>query len=122
LRRLAGPGSTLARKHKIHVQHPRVDAILENYDERLIELSPGRFKNIGRIAPDTYDLVLSKLSRNIERDRQDVEYLAKTANLDPLILRDRYAKELRLILIGDPRQHDQTLEFWIEAYFPRCQT
>jgi hypothetical protein len=101
------------------VQHPGVDAIPENYDERLTELSPGRFKNILLFIPDAYDLALSKLSRNIERDRQDVKYLVRTAHLEPSILRERYVKELRSILIGDPRQHDQTLEFWIEAYFPQ---
>lgn len=122
LQRMAGPGSALAEKHKVYVQHPGVDAIPENYAERLTELSPGRFKNIRLFIPDAYDLVLSKLSRNIERDRQDVEYLVRTAHLEPVILRERYVKELRSILIGDPRQHDQTLGFWIEAYFQRSQT
>jgi hypothetical protein len=119
LQRLAGPESTLAQKHKVYVQHPGIDAISENYDERLTELSPGRFENIRLFIPDPYDLVLSKLSRNIERDRQDVEYLVTTAHLEPSILRERYKEELRSGLIGDARQHDQTLEFWIEAYFPR---
>jgi Nucleotidyltransferase of unknown function (DUF6036) len=117
LQRIAGPGSALAQKHKVYMQHPGVDAIPESYDERLTELSPGRFENIRLFIPDAYDLVLSKLSRNIERDRQDVEYLARTEHLDPAILRERYGKELRSILIGDLRQHDQTLEFWIEGYF-----
>jgi hypothetical protein len=57
------------------------------------------------------------LSRNIERDRQDVEFLVKTEHLQAEILRERYAEELRSNLIGDPKQHDQTLDFWIEAYF-----
>jgi hypothetical protein len=42
--------------------------------------------------------------------------------LDPGLLRERYAKELRSIPIGDLRQHDQTLEFWIDAYFPGSQS
>ena len=99
------------------MQHPGVDAIPENYDERLTELSPGRFKNIRLFIPEAYDLVLSKLSRNIERDRQDVEFLVRTEHLEPVILRERYVNELRSSLIGDLRQHDQTLDFWIEAYF-----
>lgn len=117
LQRLAGPESALAQKHKVYVQHPGVDAIPENYDERLTELSPGRFKNIRLFIPEAYDLVLSKLSRNIERDRQDVEFLVRTEHLEPVILRERYVNELRSSLIGDLRQHDQTLDFWIEAYF-----
>lgn len=117
LQRLAGPGSDLARKHKVHVQHTGVESIPENYDERLTELHPGRFKKIRLFVPDAYDLVLSKLSRNVERDRQDVEYLAKTMHLEPAILRERYELELKPNLFGSPSQHDLTLKFWLEAYF-----
>jgi len=121
LQRLAGPGSALAQKHKVYVQRAGVESIPENYEERLKELYSGRFTKIRLFVPDAYDLTLSKLSRNIERDRQDVEYLAKTGHLDAHILRARYAEELRPLLIGDVRQHDQTLEFWIEAYFARLE-
>jgi hypothetical protein len=58
VQRLAGPGSALAQKHKVYVQHPGVDAIPESYDERLTELSVARFKNIRLFIPDAYDLVL----------------------------------------------------------------
>ncbi len=115
--RVAGTGSILAQKHKVHVQRPGVESMPEDYEDRLTELSPGRFRNLRLFIPDPYDLALSKLSRNAGRDREDVAYLAKTCALDPRIFRERYTLELRPILIGDPRQHDQTLEFWIEAYF-----
>ena len=113
----AGPGSALAQRHKVHVQHTGVESIPESYEDRLIELFAGRFKNIRLFVPDPYDLILSKLTRNIERDRQDVEYLAKTNRLDPAILKERYEEELRPVLIGPPDRHDNTLKFWIEAYF-----
>jgi hypothetical protein len=119
LDRLAGPSSVLARKHKVHLHYAAVASIPESYDERMTEILPGRFKNIRLLIPDPYDLVLSKLTRNAERDREDVAYLAKTRHLDPEILRERYTNELRPILIGDLKTHDQTLEFWIEAYFGR---
>jgi Nucleotidyltransferase of unknown function (DUF6036) len=122
LQRMAGPGSALARKYKVHVQYTGVESIPENYDERLTELCAGSFKNIRLFVPDAYDLVLSKLSRNIERDRQDVEFLAKTRHLDPMVLRERYETELRSILIGPPSQHDATLKFWLEAYFAASQS
>ena len=61
--------------------------------------------------------MLSKLSRNAERDREDVEYLAKTQNLDPKVLKERYQNELYPLLIGPSSGHDQTLQFWLEAYF-----
>ncbi|MGD0910040.1 MAG: DUF6036 family nucleotidyltransferase [Candidatus Acidiferrales bacterium] len=117
LQKLAGPGSALDRKHKIHLQYTAVGSIPEDYEERLKDPFAGRFKNIRVLIPDPYDLVLSKLSRNVERDREDVEYLAETCHLDAKILRERYEKELRTILIGPPELHDKTLNFWIEAYF-----
>ncbi|HEV3254684.1 MAG TPA: DUF6036 family nucleotidyltransferase [Candidatus Acidoferrales bacterium] len=117
LQELAGPGSTLAQKHKVHLQHTGVESMPESYGERLSELFASHFRNLRLFIPDPYDLVLSKLGRNMERDREDVEYLAKTCRLDAKILLERYASELRPVLIGDARQHDQTLAFWAEAYF-----
>jgi hypothetical protein len=43
--------------------------------------------------------------------------LARTRQLDPKVLRERYDKELRAVLIGPLERHDATLNFWIEAYF-----
>lgn len=122
LEQLAGEGSALARKHKVHVHYAGVATLPESYEERLTDLFPKRFKNIRLRVLDPYDLVLSKLSRNAERDRQDAEHLAKTQRLDRAILRSRYEKELKPSLIGPPEQHDKTLEFWLEAYFPGLQT
>lgn len=119
LQRLAGPGSNLAQKHKVHLQHTGVESMPENYEGRLIELCAGCFKNIRLFVPDPYDLALSKLTRNNGRDRQDVEFLAKTQHLDPVVFKERYEKELRPILIGPESRHDLTLELWLEAYFEK---
>jgi hypothetical protein len=118
LQQIAGEGSALAIKHRVRVQRPAVEAMPDDYAERLTELFPGRFKNLRLFIPDPYDLVLSKLSRNEERDRQDVEYLARTQHLDPAVLRERY-KELIPNLIGPQNRHDATLEFWLEDYFAK---
>jgi hypothetical protein len=120
LQRIAGAGSALAIKHKVHVQYTGVDSMPDGYAERLTKLFPGRFKNLGLFIPDPYDLVLSKLSRNIERDRQDVAFLADAQHLDPAVLRERY-KELIPNLIGPQNRHDATLEFWLEDYFAKPQ-
>ena len=117
LQEMAGEGSPLARKHKVHVHHAGVATLPENYEERMKELLPGQFKNIRLFVLDPYDLVLSKLSRNIERDREDVKHLSRTLHLDPNVLRARYDAELKPCLIGPPERHDATLEFWLEAYF-----
>ncbi|MBZ5539836.1 MAG: hypothetical protein LAN61_04860 [Acidobacteriia bacterium] len=117
LQEIAGEGSPLARKYKVHVQHAAVASVPESYEERMKELFPERFKNMRLFVLDPYDLVLSKISRNGPRDREDVEYLAKTLHLDQEVLRERYAMELRPALTGSLDWHDKTLEFWVEAYF-----
>ena len=57
-----------------------------DYEERLVEMSPGEFRNLRLCAPDPYDLILSKLERNSSKDRDDVEYLAQTLRLNPGVL------------------------------------
>jgi hypothetical protein len=117
LQHLAGRGSKLAAKHQLHLQHVTVATMPEDYESRLIEMFPGRGKKLKILAPDPYDLVLSKLERNYPKDQDDVEYLAKTVPLDPKILRDRYEKELRPNLMTRESWHDGTLEMWIGSYF-----
>src|SRR6266853_2110729 len=64
-------------------------------------------------ALDPYDLALSKLERNIQRDRDDVKHLAQSVPLDLKILKERYEKELRWQL-GNPEREDLTLKLWTE--------
>jgi hypothetical protein len=117
LENLAGEGSDIARKYGVHVHHAGVATVPENYEERMKELFPRHFKNIRLFVLDPYDLVLSKLSRNVGRDREDVAFLAKTLSLEASVLRERYEREMKHALIGPPEQHNKTLEFWIDAYF-----
>ena len=117
LQKLAGAGSLLHRKHRVYLQKCGVDSMPESYDERLIEIPVPRLHNLRLLIPDPYDLVLSKLGRNADRDREDVQFLAARLKLSAATLRRRYQQELRSIMIGRIPYHDQTLEFWIEAYF-----
>ena len=116
LREMAGPESKLAKKYKLHLQHVAVNTIPEDWEARLVEMFPGRFKNLHLYAPDPYDLILSKLERNSSKDRDDVAYLAKTLHLNPQRLRERYEKELHPYLASEGR-HDLTLKLWIDACF-----
>ncbi len=117
LQRIAGPESELAKKYHLYFQHVGVASLPESYAERLIELLPGRFEKLQLFELEAHDLALSKLTRNSPVDREDVAHLAKTVPLDREILRTRYQKELRPIIIGDPKTHDRTLQMWIDAYF-----
>jgi Nucleotidyltransferase of unknown function (DUF6036) len=115
--RLAGQGSALARKCKVHIQRAAVATVPESYEDRLIELFPGHFKNIRLYVLEVYDLVLSKLSRNVDRDREDVKHLAQTFSLDANTLRRRYHDEMRALVLGNAKEQDDALDLWIDAYF-----
>jgi hypothetical protein len=111
---LAGQGSDLHRKHKIYLQLVGVATVPDSYEERLMEMAPGSFKHLRLFALDPYDLALSKLERNTQRDRDDVRHLARTVPFDIAILQERYQKELRPTL-GNLEREDLTLRLWIEA-------
>ncbi|MFZ0960619.1 MAG: DUF6036 family nucleotidyltransferase [Terriglobia bacterium] len=116
LQALAGPDSVLAKKHKLHFQHFPAISLPEDYETRLSEMCPGRFKNLHLYAPDPYDLILSKLERNSQKDRDDVAFLAESLHLSPELLHERYKKELRPYLANEGR-HDLTLKLWLEVCF-----
>ena len=114
LMNLAGQGSELHRKHKLYLQLVGVATVPDSYEERLTEISPGSFKRLRLLALDPYDLALSKIERNTQRDRDDVLHLARTLALDLDLLMKRYQDELRPYL-GNPEREDLTLRLWIEA-------
>lgn len=111
---LAVQGGPLHRKYKIYLDHVGVAHVPEDYETRLTEIFPKTFKHLRLFALDPYDLALSKLERNIQRDRDDVKHLARTVPLDLEVLKERYQKELRWQL-GNPEREDLTLRLWIEA-------
>ncbi|HEY8226745.1 MAG TPA: DUF6036 family nucleotidyltransferase [Pyrinomonadaceae bacterium] len=112
--RLAGQGSELHRKHRLYVQLVGVASVPEDYEERLTEIASGNFRHLHLFALDPYDLALSKLERNTQRDRDDVRHLARTIPLDLNILKTRYERELRPFL-GNPEREDLTVALWVEA-------
>jgi hypothetical protein len=100
--------------HRVYLQLVTVlEAYPEDYDERLTEMFPGAFQNLRLFALDPYDLALTKLRRNSQRDREDILHLAKAAPLDIETLRARY-REMRPLL-ANPEREDLTLRLWIEA-------
>jgi hypothetical protein len=105
----------LDKKHKIYLDPVGVARMCrKNYEDRLTEIFPKVFKHLRLLALDPYDLVLSKLERNIQRDRDDVTHLARTVPLDLEVPKERYQKELRWQL-DNPEREDLTLRLWIEA-------
>lgn len=85
----------------------------------MAEIYPGILKQIRLFVLDPCDLVLSKICRNAPRDREDAEFLIKTQRIEVTVFKERYDRELKCNLIGDPKWHEGTLQMWIESYFPQ---
>ena len=86
-----------------------------HYADRLTEMFVGAFKRLRLFVLDPYDLALSKLSRNLELDLEDVKHLAKVRSLDLALLDSRYRQGLRPYVFGLVERHDQTIALWIEV-------
>lgn len=114
LTKLGRKGGPLHEQYKIYLDFVSMVDPPEDYAERLTEMFPGSLQRIRLFALDPYDLALSKIQRNIQRDRDDVKHLARSVPLDLDILQDRYNRELRPYL-GNPDRADATLRLWIEA-------
>lgn len=107
-------GSKLHAKHRVYLDFVTVASYPEDYDNRLTEMYAGVYKNLRLFALDAYDLALAKLARNLDRDRQDVRYLARKIPLDLEVLKKRYKSELRPNHVGDAAVLDDYLASWIE--------
>lgn len=114
---LAGRDSPLHKKYKVYLDVVTVATPPEDYEERLLPILTGTWTHLHLFALEAHDLALTKLQRNIDRDRDDVQKLASAGYLKPNILKHRYYDEIRLYLIGPAEQHDLTLKLWLESYF-----
>jgi hypothetical protein len=113
LAKVAGKGSALHSRHKVYLDIVTIASVPENYEDRLVDLLPNQFNKLRLKAFEAHDLVLAKLARNIDRDREDVMRLAERPGLDPVLLTQRYHDELRYQL-GRPEREDLTLKLWVE--------
>lgn len=111
----AGRNSALHRKHKLYVQVVTIATLPHSYADRLTEMFIGAFRRVRLFVLDPYDLALSKLSRNLELDLEDVKHLARVRALDLRVLDSRYREELRPYVLGPVERHDLTIKLWIEA-------
>jgi hypothetical protein len=112
---LGGKGSVLHQRHRVYMDKVSViEAWPEDYDQRLTEMYPGALQHIRLLAPDPHDVALMKLGRNIERDREDVKFLARSGLITVETLRDRYEQEMRSYIALPERRTDPVLELWAE--------
>lgn len=111
----AGEGSALHRKFKVYLQIVTVATVPYSYEERLIEVFRDQFRHLRLFVLDPYDLALSKITRNLDVDIEDVKHLARSSELDLDTLESRYLAEVRPFAPGPPERHDLTLKLWLEA-------
>jgi hypothetical protein len=83
LMEIAGKGSPLHRKYKVYLDAVTVATPPENYEERLVSMYPGAWVHLRLEALEAHELALSKLERNLERDRDDVRQLVQAGFLKP---------------------------------------
>ena len=112
---LARKGSALHDKYGVYLDYvTMIRWWPENYETRLLEMYPGELKNITLCAPDPHDLMLMKLDRNNERDRDDLKYLAVTDQIDGETLLQRYREEMRPSVPIPERTTDIDIRLWVD--------
>lgn len=110
-----GLGSPLAIKHKVYLDIVGIANAPYDYDSRLRPMSPGAFQNIHLMVMDPYDVALTKLKRDSDKDFQDVLQLAEKVPFDLDLFEKRYKEELRDNTTGKPEDNDRTFNRWTEA-------
>lgn len=116
----AGEGKELSIKHGGIYFHPANLTIMliedPDWRERASEFYAGQFKNMKLFVISKEDLILSKLSRYNDRDREDINFLAKNNAIDPekLIV---YYESARQYFAGNLRFLDQTFNIVLEENF-----
>lgn len=86
---IGGKGSTLHQKYKVYLDAVTIATPPENYEQRLMSIFPGAWHRLRLFALEAHDLALSNLERNLDRDRDDVQQLARAGHIKPEILRAR---------------------------------
>lgn len=110
-----GKGSLLSRKHHVYLDFVGIAQVPYEYEERLVPIYEGAFTNLHLFVMDPYDIALCKLKRDIDRDFQDMLFLARSTPFDLDVFEKRYREELRPYLFGSVRDADLTFERWLDA-------
>jgi Nucleotidyltransferase of unknown function (DUF6036) len=69
--RLAGRGSPLHKRHRVYIDIVTVADVPDDYDTRLVTMDIEGLTRLRLKVFERHDLVLAKLCRNIDRDRED---------------------------------------------------
>jgi hypothetical protein len=114
IEKAGGTTSPLATKHHLRLQRVGVADYPDGYVSRLEELQLD-LHNLKLWVLDPYDLLLSKLSRNSPKDREDAKYLLRKLNLEFATFNDRWQKEMAP-WIANRERHETTVQLWKEYF------
>lgn len=107
---IAGKNSALARRYKVFIHSAGgVVDLPEEYKDRLLPILLS-YERLQIAVPDPYDLVLSKLTRNSPKDREDVKHVAIKSRLSFATLMERFENEMDWI--ANAERHRTTLNLW----------
>src|SRR5260221_6018202 len=87
----ADAGSDLHKKYRVYLQYVTIATPPCDYADRLQRMFPkALWKHLKLFALDATDLALSKLERNLDRDREDFQLLFRAGLIDLAVLERRY--------------------------------
>jgi hypothetical protein len=115
----AGQGKELALKHGVYYQNANISLMLiedPDWRDRSREILKGKLKNLRVKAISKEDLILSKISRYNDRDREDIRFLTEKHKIEPKKL-IAYYKSARQYYVGDLRTLDQTFNIVLGEHF-----
>ncbi len=115
LMREGGKGSPLAIEHKVYLDFVGVANPPYEYESRLRPIYEGAFQHLNLFVMDPYDVALTKLKRDSDKDFQDMLQLAEKIPFDLDVFEKRYKEELRDNTTGKPEANDVTFSRWKEA-------
>jgi Nucleotidyltransferase of unknown function (DUF6036) len=113
--REGGKGSPLAIEHKVYLDFVGVANPPYDYESRLHPMYPGAFQHLHLMVMDPYDVALTKLKRDSDKDFQDVLQLAEKIPFDLDLFEKRYKEELRDNTTGKAADNDFTFNRWKQA-------
>ena len=112
LMREGGKGSPLAEKYRVYLDIVGIANPPYEYESRLQPLYEGAFQHLVLKVMDPYDLALTKLKRDSDKDFQDVLARAEKIPFDLDLFERRYVDELRENTTGTPEANDAVFWRW----------
>ena len=112
---VAGKESMLAKRYKVYLDVVVMANPPFHYESRLRPMYEGAFTHLQLLVMDPYDVALTKLKRDSDKDFQDVLQLAQKVPFDLSLFEARYREELRDNTTGRPEDNDAIFNRWKTA-------